>query len=162
MLCMVNYMIFNLQKIRMDITKGLYTCLGSGSGRQVFDLDNGYVVKVAKNRKGIAQNKVEHHISRNSLVHLLAEVVQVSEDSSLLIMEKAQKITNISEVWDYFHVNSNRELLQLKELKKLYMKHHLIPPDLRRACNWGKIHNRMVIIDYGFTFAVRRMYYSFF
>jgi hypothetical protein len=41
---MVNVMSFNLQKIRMDITKGNYTSLGSGSGRQVYDLDNGYVV----------------------------------------------------------------------------------------------------------------------
>jgi hypothetical protein len=146
----------------MDIKKGNYTSLGSGSGRQVYDLDNGYVVKVARNRKGIAQNKVEQHISSSSSTLILAEVMQTSEDFSLLIMEKAEKITNISDVWDYFHVKSNRELLQKRELKELYTKHHLLPPDLCRACNWGRIQNSMVIIDYGFTSAVKRKYYSFF
>lgn len=32
--------------------------IGSGSSRNVFDLGNGYVMKVAKNLAGIAQNKV--------------------------------------------------------------------------------------------------------
>jgi predicted transcriptional regulator len=159
---MVNVMSFNMQKIRMDIKKGNYTSLGSGSGRQVYDLDNGYVVKVARNRKGIAQNKVEQYISSRSNTLILAKVMQTSEDFSLLIMEKAQKITNISDVWNYFHVKSNKELLKQKELKELYTKYHLLTPDLCRACSWGRIHNSMVIIDYGFTLAVKRKYYSFF
>lgn len=152
-------MTFNLQEIRMDITDGLYKCLGSGSGRQVFDLNNGYVVKVAKNRKGFAQNKVEHYISRNSRIDLLAEVVEVSEDYSLLVMEKAQKISDIRDVWDYFRVKSNRELLEHRDVKKLYMQYRLLPRDLLRVCNWGRIGNFIVIIDYGFTFEVRMKYY---
>ena len=152
-------MTFDLQEIRMDISDGLYLCIGCGSGRQVFDLNNGYVVKAAKNRKGVAQNKVEQYISRNSRINLLAEVVMVSEDFSLLIMEKAQKLTDIHDVWDFFRVTSNKELLQHRDVKRLYTKYRLLPRDLLRACNWGRIGDDIVIIDYGFTLEVRMKYY---
>ena len=43
--------------------QGNYIYIGSGSSRNVFDLGNGYVMKVAKNIAGIAQNKSEYRIS---------------------------------------------------------------------------------------------------
>lgn len=146
----------------MNIKAHNYPYIGSGSGRQVFDLGNGSVVKVARNAKGIAQNKAEYQISSTGNNALFAKVLQVSSDFQLLIMEKAVVLQHISPVWRYFHVHDNKELLQVRELREIARMHHLLLPDLRRHQNWGQLNGRPVIIDYGFTQKVRRKYYSFF
>ncbi|MBP1754773.1 MAG: hypothetical protein H6Q59_1171 [Firmicutes bacterium] len=148
--------------IILNVRKGNYKCIGTGSGRRVFDLGNGYVVKVAKNNKGIAQNEAESHISSSNHSKLFAKTIQVSEDFRLLIMEKAVRIKDFSEVRKYFKVKSNKELFQLEEIKSVYPNHNLLLNDLYRTANWGMINNHPVIIDYGFTQRVRRKYYSIF
>ena len=95
-------MISRFNQIMFDIRRGYYKYIGSGSSRDVFDLENGYVIKVAKNKAGIAQNKAEYKISDNDNSDLFAKVVQVSNDFSLLIMEKADEIYNISYVLKVF------------------------------------------------------------
>jgi hypothetical protein len=127
----------------------------------VYDLGNGYVVKVARNKRGIAQNKVEHHIASKSNSALFAKVPQVSSNYHLLIMEKADRIKNMSEVWKHFDVQNNRQLFRLKELKDIPSKYGLLLPDLCRPVNWGKTDRGPVIIDYGFTWRVRNNYYLF-
>lgn len=148
--------------IILNIRKGVYRRIGSGSGRIVYDLENGYVVKVAKNKKGFAQNEVEHHISLTDPSNIFAKVIEVSDDFHFLIMEKAVQIRDFYEVRRYFNVKSNRELFQLKEIRSVFTNHNLLMGDLYRTSSWGMIDNRPVIIDYGFTYKVRRKYYSLF
>ncbi|HHX11671.1 MAG TPA: hypothetical protein GX731_02535 [Clostridiales bacterium] len=152
--------IIDLDSIIMNIRKGSYQFIGSGSGRRVYDLGNGYVAKVAKNNRGIAQNQAEHHISSSDHSNIFAKTIKVSEDFRLLIMEKAVRIRDFSEVRDFFNVESNRELFQLEEIKSVFPNYNLLLNDLYRSSNWGMINNRPVIIDYGFTQSVRRRYYS--
>lgn len=152
----------DFEQIILDISRQTYIYIGSGSGRRVFDLGNEYVVKVAKNKKGIAQNEAEYQISLINRSNLFAKISQVSEDFSLLIMEKADKIKKISDVWKYFNVKSNRGLFKLEELKDISSKYNLLLQDLCRPANWGKINERPVIIDFGFTRKVKRKYYSLF
>lgn len=142
-----------------NISLNTYKYIGSGSGRAVYDLGNGYVAKFAKNKKGIAQNEVEHHIWAAVKSDLLAKVVDISDDSKLLIMEKAERIKHISDVWRYFNVTGNRELRDIKEIRKITKKFDLINADLFKSNNWGKIDDRCVVVDYGFTRKVRRKYY---
>lgn len=149
----------DFKQIVSKIRKRSYKCIGSGSGRRVFDLGNGYVVKVAKNIRGIAQNEAEYNISSMTDSHLFAKIPCVSEKYGLLIMEKAESIRDISYVWKYFNVKSNRELLQVEELKDISSKFNLLLADFGRSVNWGKINGRPVIIDYGFTQKVRKKYY---
>ncbi len=149
----------NIDIIILNIRKGNYQYLGSGSGRRVFDLGDGYVVKVAKNRRGIAQNEAEHHISLSDHSNIFAKIIQVSEDYRFLIMEKAVRIRNFSEVRKSFNVKSNRELFQLEEFRSIFQNHNLLSGDLYRTSNWGMINNHPVIIDYGFTRSVKRKYY---
>lgn len=144
----------------MTIQQNGYRLIGSGSGRHVYDLQNGYVVKKAKNRRGLAQNRAEQHIASMDQSGILARVLQVSEDYELLIMEKAEKIENIAEVLRYFHVDTTRELFQVQSLKMFARNYHLLLQDLRRPANWGKIHGRPVVVDYGFTRKVKKKYYS--
>lgn len=145
-----------------NIRQKKYRFIGSGSGRRVFDLENGYVVKVAKNIRGFAQNKVECHISSEDQTPLFAKITDVSDDFRLLIMEKAELINNIFDVWEYFGVKNKREFYKLDSIQYVLTEYDLIFADLCRPVNWGMIGEHPVIIDYGFTSIVKRKYYSLF
>jgi len=149
----------DFDQIIANVRDGAYKSIGSGSGRRVFDLENGYVVKVAKNKKGFAQNEAEYQISSASNSALFAKVLQISEDYRMLIMQKAEKIKHISEVWEYFNVKSNRELYNVGEIRYISSEYNLLMADLYRPVNWGRINARPVIIDFGFTRRVRKKYY---
>ena len=152
-------MVIAFNQIMVNIKRGYYRYIGSGSGRKVFDLGNGYVAKMAKNQAGIAQNKSEYKISANDNSDLFAKVIETSDDFRLLIMQKADKINNISYVWKYFNVTSKRELINLKELQNIKRNYNLLLDDIGRKSSWGMIDGRPVIIDYGFTREVMERYY---
>lgn len=154
-------MLVDFDDIRMKVKKKSYHLIGSGSGREVFDLENGYVAKIAKNRRGLAQNKAEKQIASMNHSKLFAKIIAVSEDFIYLIMEKADRINNFSYVLKYFNVKNNRELFRLEEFRDCTIKYRLLLPDLYRRSSWGIINGRPVIIDFGFTKEVRK-YYSFF
>lgn len=145
--------------IMMNIRQGYYSFLGSGSCRNVFDLGNGYVVKIAKNMAGIAQNKSEYKISKSDKSKLFAKIIQISNDSSMLIMEKADKLYNLSYIWEYFNVKNEIELFELVEFQKIKHEYNLELGDLERKSSWGVIKGHPVIIDYGFTKEVNQKYY---
>lgn len=154
-----NEMDVDFKEIARNIVKRVYKYIGAGSGRAVFDLGNEYVVKVAKNIRGIAQNEAEYKISLTSDTHLFAKISHTSEGFRFLIMEKAEKIKHISFVWNYFNVKNNKELFQTKELQDIACKYNLTLRDLGRVTNWGQINGKPIIVDYGFTQEVRRKYY---
>jgi len=62
----------DFNEISLNIKRRYYKFIGIGSGRIVYDLENGYVVKVANNNKGIAQNKTEYKISLSDNTNLFA------------------------------------------------------------------------------------------
>ena len=152
-------MVIAFDQIIFNIKRGYYRYIGSGSGREVYDLENGYVIKVARNKAGIAQNKAEYKISSNDKSNLFAKVVQASNDFNLLVMQKADKINNILYVWNYFNATSKRELFNAKELQNIKINYNLLLGDLARKSSWGIIDGRPVIIDYGFTREVKERYY---
>ncbi|MBY6810888.1 UNVERIFIED_ORG: hypothetical protein B2H98_01485 [Clostridium botulinum] len=149
-------------QIMLNIKRGYYRYIGSGSSRDVFDLRNGYVIKVAKNRAGIAQNKSEYNISYYDNSSLFAKVVAVSNNFNLLIMEKADKIYNISYVWKYFNVKDKKGAFGLEQLSDILRHYNLLLNDLKKESSWGMINGRFVIIDYGFTREVHTRYYKSF
>ena len=154
-------MAIGFNQIMMNITRGFYRSIGSGSGRQVFDLGNGYVIKVANNKAGIAQNKSEYRISYEDHSSLFAKVIEASDDFSLLIMQKADAINDISYIWRYFNVTSKREFFDLKELQSIKRHYNLLLGDFCRRSSWGRINGRPVIIDYGLTREVVERYYRY-
>lgn len=152
----------DISAIISNLQNGAYPYLGSGSGRRVYDLNNGTVLKSAKNIKGYAQNQIESIISEMDESDLFAKVFFISKDNHYLIMEKAEPLTDFSYVRNYFHVKTNRELFQLDNLNYIPRKYNLLLNDLCRPVNWGILDGRPVIIDYGFTGRIRRKYYSIF
>ena len=136
-----------------------YRYIGSGSSRKVFDLGNGYVVKVARNKAGIAQNKMEYKISLTTSSNLFAKVIQSSKDFNALIMEKADKVDDFSYICNYFNVQNIIEVLRLEEIQNIHKSFNLLLNDLCRTSSWGIINGRPVIVDYGFTTEIRKRYY---
>lgn len=152
----------NYDEISNSISSDNLNTIGMGSGRMVYDLGDGYVVKKARNKRGIAQNKVEHKISANNNSKLIAEVISVSDDYIYLIMKKADKISSSREIWNYYNVKNFNELFSLDSFYELIKNNDLLLPDLYRKSSWGIIDGRPVLIDYGFTKEVRRRYYRLF
>ena len=146
----------------LNMRQGNYIYIGSGSSRNVFDLGNGYVMKVAKNIAGIAQNKSEYRISLIDSSNLFADVIRVSKGFDILVMRKAYRIKKFSDILDYYKVRSQEELFNLEKFRNIQYKYNLLYGDLSRVSSWGIINGRPIIIDYGFTREVREKYYRFF
>lgn len=152
-------MIFDFEGIKRNIRQHSYRSLGTGSGRQIYDLGNGYVVKVARNRKGIAQNRAEFQIYKSWGNELFAPVVAASPSLNMIIMERANRLSNLSSVWRYFGVRNNYELKHIPQIHSAIEKNNLVFSDLRRPSSWGTIKGRPVIIDFGLTRLVHKQYY---
>ncbi len=151
----------DFKSIKNNLNKNKYKLIGYGSGRHVFDLDNGYVVKVARNKRGLVQNKAEYQIASSNHSPVFAKIVAVSDDFECLIMEKAEKIKSFSFIFQYYHVRNYRELFRLEDFRDFTKKYNLLFGDLRRVSSWGMVKGKPVIIDFGFTREVSRYYTLF-
>jgi hypothetical protein len=70
------------------------TRISSGSSRIVYKIDDTKVLKLAKNKKGLAQNEVEiMHSQDYMLDDIVAEVFNYDENNLWLEMELARKLT---------------------------------------------------------------------
>ena len=146
--------------IKYKLRNGFCRYIGGGSSREVFDLGNGYVIKIAKNKAGIAQNKAEYRISEYDGDYIFARVIQEFNDCESIIMRKAKKVKNISRVYEYFGVDSKEEFNRCYEIRRIKNEYNLVFGDLNRKSSWGIIDGNMVIIDYGFTHKVQKKYYK--
>lgn len=68
--------------------------IGNGSSRVVFAVDDEKVLKVAKNKKGIAQNQEEMQEWRQNYYDCFAKVYDASEDGIFLEMQAARRAKN--------------------------------------------------------------------
>lgn len=143
-------------QIRSGIRSGSFQYLGRGAGRLVYDMGDGYVVKIARNRFGIRQNRNEHRLNARYEGDLLAKVMAVSDGYGMLVMQAAQPLNELQPVLDHFHVKTGNGLSQVPELVNLVKKHHLVMREFVGFRNWGLMGGRPVIIDYGFVKRRRR------
>ena len=79
---------------RLQYCNRFLTKIGSGSSRVVFSVDNEKVLKVAKNKKGVAQNQEEMQDWRQSYYGCFAKVYDASEDGIFLEMQAARRAKN--------------------------------------------------------------------
>lgn len=151
----------DFDSINQNIIRNNYSLIGSGSGRNVYDLGNGYVVKKARNQRGIVQNEAEYLIFNDTRSELLARILAISDDNVYLVMEKAKKINSMMEVWSFYHVKSARDFFLTDLFRRTASRYELLPNDLYRKTSWGIVDGRPVVIDYGYTKATRRFYTRF-
>jgi len=88
----VNFDIFNFKNIRSYAGKLRYAeshlgrPIGRGSSRVVYRVDNNKVLKLAKNKKGIAQNETEIHWSGDAVLgEILAQIFDYDRENSLWV-----------------------------------------------------------------------------
>lgn len=69
--------------------------MAQGSSRIIFEIDDKTVLKLAKNKKGIAQNEVERSLSNDYMVpkEIIAQVLESDENDRWIVMERAKKIS---------------------------------------------------------------------
>ncbi len=79
-------------KDRLAYVKQRLPKVAQGSSRAVFIVDDATVLKVAMNKKGLAQNEVEADIGRFSTDYPVAKVFEVGDQGAWLEMERAVKV----------------------------------------------------------------------
>jgi hypothetical protein len=151
---------YNYQDIINGIRSGEYRPLGFGSCRRVYNLNNGYVVKVARDIRGIEQNRAEYDIYKTSKSHFFAEITYISEDNRLLVMARAKRIKKLRTVYAHYKVNNINSLLKNESLYPDLKNSDLSSGDLGRASSWGIINRVPVLIDYGLTRSLFKKYYK--
>jgi len=158
--------------------------LSSGSSRMVFETSDGYIVKLAKNEKGLAQNGVESSPSMrskhvNGAIESDAEDIWImAEKADKLSVEEFEDLTDIS--FDDFSQAIMYDLRNLskstsskkpknfdeisknefyKDIHRVGSKYNLIPGDLSRISSFKKIKDRVVLVDSGLS---REIYDEFY
>ncbi len=150
----------NYYQIMDHIKDGSFRKLGAGSGRYVYDMGNGYVVKYGRNVKGQAQNQEEYEIYHIRFDPILAAATALSGDNRILIMEKVEPYYTSKYICEYFQISNLRGVLQVPEVRRMTYDYHLVGADLTKLSSWGEARKRPVLLDYGFTTEVRHRYYN--
>ena len=140
-----------------EIVYGRYPFIGKGSARNVYDLQNGYVAKVARNRRGIAQNKAEYSIFQKEGSFMIASIPYVFDDFHAVIMQKAEPLGSKRELKRELKIAYGPNCFN--EIDSLMKRNHLLWGDVKRLSSWGYLNERPVLVDYGFTTEVRKRYY---
>ena len=141
--------------------------LGEGSSRIVYDIDNYTVIKMAKNKKGIEQNRVEANPSFQNY-DIMAKIFQHDKQHTYLIMERADKATteefqdftglDIADFKKYLgnlkkqgrgqkydsdfvekYEDKNTDNNFLEETKSCMKKFNMSSGDLSKITSWGRV-----------------------
>jgi len=170
---------------RKEYAEKNLTHLSSGSSRIVYLVDDDIVIKLAKNDKGIAQNKAECNPKMKS--KFLNEAIDHAKDYSWMQTHKLKKITakefrEMTDIdFDDFgeairyglkKVSGNTEKDKpknfdkvskseiYKEMVRIGKQFKLMPGDLARISSWGTRNGNPVLIDAGLTQDVFEKYYK--
>jgi hypothetical protein len=170
---------------RKDYAENNLKHLSSGSSRIVYLTPSKTIIKMAKNDKGIAQNKAEANPEMTS--RFLNEVISYAPNYSWMQTHYLDKISkhDFEEMtglkFDDFgesiryglkNVSGNTDLEKppnfekveksdiYKELKKVGEKFKLMPGDLARISSWGTKDGCPILIDAGLTADVFADYYE--
>lgn len=117
-----------------------YTIIGNGKNRIVFDLENGYVLKVALNNWGMKSNKKEYKLFFNSPSHIQKHLCPVIESGyGWIIMKKmTQKIPSDKE-YDK----------KISQLIKIFKENGIEPKDIKEKNLALSENGEFIVIDYG-------------
>lgn len=158
--------------------------LSSGSSRIVYETPGKTIVKLAKNDKGIAQNKAESNPKMKS--KFLNEIIKHAKNDSWIETHYLDKITekdfedmtgiefpdfddaisyglkNVSESSKDKPKNFDKVFKSeiYKEMKRIGEKFKLMPGDIGRISSWGTKDDRPILIDAGLTKDVFEKFYE--
>ncbi len=129
--------------------------LGAGSDRVVYDLEDGNVIKIAKNTRGLLQNSYETpdyllkdllpEIRESGLDYVVVEKIEVNRKKANLFLKPLKNFyprdfdNKTSDIQDVF------KQLGLEDL----LNYDVLFNDLKAPRNWGFRNNKPVLIDMG-------------
>jgi hypothetical protein len=163
---------------RVNYFHGRYDRLGRGTARAVYDMKDGTVVKVARNPKGIAQNKTESNPRMlKTYGDILAKVLDYHPKGKWIVQEKVDDITEkeFEELtgyqWDGFvgwlrwkSSDSNNFYKNKKfpvMVSDFISDYSLDRYDISDITSWGKNSDGKVVIkDYGLDMSTARKLYK--
>jgi len=175
-----NTILKNLEKLETFAARVKYAeknlkRLGAGSSRVVFVLPDENILKLAKNDRGVAQNKVESNPKMKSKI--LNKILGKAKNHAWIITQYLDKIkeSEFEEMTDINFKDFGKAIgygLQdvadttkkkpkcfdevsksfvYKELERLGEKFNLMPGDMSRISSWGTRDGHPVLIDAGLT-----------
>jgi hypothetical protein len=117
-----------------------YPLIGHGLNRIVYDLNNGYVLKVAFSKLGHMSNENEYKIYKNSHARVQKHLCPIIESGDgWIIMKKMDSIVPMRIM----------ELHKLNALGAKFLMYGIIPLDLRFANVAFSEDREIMVIDYG-------------
>ena len=167
---------FKTFKERKDYANENFKKLSHGTSRNVYIYSDKYVLKVAKNPKGIAQNLTESNPEiLKKYSDIVAKVTDYNKNGKWLLQQKVEQVDNI-EFEDITGFQKRGFLYWLRhkseELNKWYRSKPLARKfdafisqfgldrfDIANDSAWGKINNKVVLLDYGLTLETARKLY---
>lgn len=171
-------------KSRIDYAEKNFKHLSSGSSRVVFLTKDNTVIKLAKNEKGLAQNKAESNPKMKS--KFLNKVLSKSKNDYWIEVNFLDKITEkefeklsdmtfedfskcISYALKKIDESKNKKPKNydkiektdlFKEMKRLGNIFKLLPGDISRISSWGVKDKTPTLIDAGLTRSIYDKYYD--
>lgn len=158
--------------------------IGAGSSRAVFKIDDDKVLKVAMNKKGIAQNEEEINIAKYDDFSVATKIFEYDDDDFMwLEMELAKKVTpkrfkevtglSLQEVIDGLmstfvkrdknvpqETYDNEFFMNLQDLVGGYQ--FPVPGDFQKISTYGEVDRghgpEIVVVDLGFTNSTSKLY----
>ena len=171
-------------KDRVDYAEKHLKHLSSGSSRVIYTTPDDQVLKLAKNERGIAQNKAEGNPKMVS--KYINKTLKQDKDGIWKISPFLDKITekefeelvgvpfkDFSEAISYglqdvsgnshekpkgFEKVEKTEIY--KELISIGKKWDLMPGDIGRVSSWGVVDGHPILLDAGLTSAIYKKYYT--
>lgn len=153
--------------------------LGQGSSRVAFLVSNRYVLKIAMNEKGLAQNEAEIAVYTNPKSRpVVAKVYRSDDEYKWVLSELVKPLQSTSEFkalsgiqWATFVNIMNDSVKDKKPLENkspflsaivhTALENSLMPGDLESVDHYGKTADgRVVLLDYGFTGEVWKKHYK--
>jgi hypothetical protein len=135
----------SLRKERHRIRKAVkalrlkYKILGYGKTRIVYDLENGYVLKVAISIRGLESNEIEFHLYNGYSAKIRKYLCPVIDSGDgWIIMQKMQQMLALTEEYEK----------KLPRIRRRFKKEGVIARSLRSK-NLAVSNNRIIVIDYG-------------
>jgi len=138
-----------------------YKYLGEGISRKVFAIDENYVIKIAKNRDGYYQNRIEQfvytHVNERQRKYLCPLILFTPKS---IIMKRAEPLSEFIKDETIDIKTIRQEKGACRDLNYLAKKYFLYYSDIIDTSSWGKLKEKNVLIDYGCTSEVGDLYYS--
>jgi len=168
---------------RQDYLEKNLDRLSSGSSRIIFKFDN-IVIKLARNKKGIAQNKTESNIDFESkfinktidhskkyywIMSKYLEDISVSDFKKIFNFEfkdfcdcfeyALQDISNVKKKKPE-NFNKISKIKFFNDIVNLANKYKLMPGDLIRISSWKKNNDMPILVDLGLSKNVFENFYD--